>query len=558
MLLNYTIRTLITYCFVVLAALPCTTTLLLAQDKGQISGDMQSIARFYDRDSIRGAYNTPFYEYLKYGADSWINVNYRIAGFDMGIRFDVFHNSQLNNPVLPTNGQTIGRWFINKKIDRFTLSAGYLYDQFGSGAAFRAYENRPLGFDQALFGVAAGYKITDNWKVKAFTGRLKRQLNPEQTTVELYKPILRGANAEGYINIKNKASLAPGAAIVARTMDLDTWKSVLDDMNAANADTLTYTTEPRFTTAAATIYNTLQIGEFSWYAETGYKTADVLRDINGTLFQPDYGLLLYHTFSYAHKGIGVTLQGKYTKNFDFRVSPQQTFNAGLLNYLPPMARQNTGRLQARYAAASQPISEISAQADVVYTPKRGLSFTTNLATIHNLDGELLFNELYLDCEIKPAQKHYKMLVGIQAVDFNRFVFQQKEGFVNSLSPFAEFVYKFNKKTSLKTELSYMMTKRNSRLFGQTDPTPNQKQDLGDWAWVLVELAVAPHFTFSVGDMYNVGNKLNYPTIFASYTQRATRFGINYTKQPEGIVCTGGVCRFEPAFSGIKFDVSTSF
>ncbi len=536
----------------------CCSFVLKAQDKGQFSGDLQTSARFYDRDSIRGAYNTPFYEYLKYGADSWLNLNYRISGFDVGLRFDMFLNSQLNNPVLPTNGQALGRWYVKKTIDKFTINAGYLYDQYASGAVYRSYENRALGFDQAIFGLSAAYKITDNWTVKAFTGRLKRQIDPETSTIKHFKPILRGANIDGFIDLKGKLSLAPGVAVVARTMDLDTWKSVLDDMNALNNDTIIYTTEPKFTAAAASFYNTLQIGEFSWYTEAGYKTKDVLRDINGKLFQPDHGLLLFNTVSFAHKGLGVTLQGKYTENFDFRVSPQETFNSGLLNFLPPMARQNTGRLQARYAAASQPISEISAQADITYTPKRGLTFNGNYAWIQNLEGDRLFSEVYLDCEFKPAKKHYKATIGIQAVDFNRFVFQQKEGFVNTLSPFAEFVYKFSKKTSLKTELSYMITKRESRIFGKDDPTPDQKQDLGDWAWVLAEMAIAPHWTFSAGDMYNVGNDVHYPTLFVSYSEKATRFGLTYTKQPEGIVCTGGVCRFEPAFSGVKFDMSTSF
>jgi hypothetical protein len=72
------------------------------------------------------------------------------------------------------------------------------------------------------------------------------------------------------------------------------------------------------------------------------------------------------------------------------------------------------------------------------------------------------------------------------------------------------------------------------------------------------MAIAPHWTFSAGDMYNVGNDVHYPTLFVSYTEKATRFGLTYTKQPEGIVCTGGVCRFEPAFSGVKLDMSTSF
>lgn len=132
-----------------------------------------------------------------------------------------------------------------------------------------------------------------------------------------------------------------------------------------------------------------------------------MRDINGKLFQPDHGLSSFYTESFAHKGLGVTLQGKYTENFDFRVSPQETFNSGLLNFLPPMARQNTSRLQARYAAASQPISEISAQADITYTPKRGLTFNGNYAWIQNLEGDRLFSEVYFIANLNPLKNTTK-------------------------------------------------------------------------------------------------------------------------------------------------------
>ena len=44
----------------------------------------------------------------------------------------------------------------------------------------------------------------------------------------------------------------------------------------------------------------------------------------------------------------------------------------------------------------------------------------------------------------------------------------------------------------------------------------------------------------------------------AYTLKQTRFMISYMKQVEGVVCTGGVCRVEPAFSGVKFNLTTNF
>jgi len=51
---------------------------------------------------------------------------------------------------------------------------------------------------------------------------------------------------------------------------------------------------------------------------------------------------------------------------------------------------------------------------------------------------------------------------------------------------------------------------------------------------------------------------NYPSVLVFYTKHSNRFSIGYIKQVEGIVCTGGICRYEPAFSGIKATISTTF
>ena len=52
--------------------------------------------------------------------------------------------------------------------------------------------------------------------------------------------------------------------------------------------------------------------------------------------------------------------------------------------------------------------------------------------------------------------------------------------------------------------------------------------------------------------------IHYPTIGAVYTHRSNRFEIRYVKQVEGIVCAGGICRLEPAFSGLKMSVRSTF
>ena len=146
--------------------------------------------------------------------------------------------------------------------------------------------------------------------------------------------------------MSEKVQLVPGFSAVNRTIDAKSMQSIALEINSypSVADRF----EPKYNTNAISVYNTLQFGNFSWFVEGAIKTEDVLRSISGQLFNPSLGFVGYSTLTYSQKGLGIVVQGKYTDNYDFRVSPIPTANAGLLNFLPPMAQQTTYRLTSRY------------------------------------------------------------------------------------------------------------------------------------------------------------------------------------------------------------------
>src|SRR5690606_15582175 len=93
-------------------------TALLAQEQGILSGNLEANGNFFMRDSLIGADNTPQYDNELFGADAWLQLNYSYQGFDVGLRFDMFHNSNLLNPLDSYSDQGIGRWYIHKKINK--------------------------------------------------------------------------------------------------------------------------------------------------------------------------------------------------------------------------------------------------------------------------------------------------------------------------------------------------------------------------------------------------------------------------------------------------------
>ena len=52
--------------------------------------------------------------------------------------------------------------------------------------------------------------------------------------------------------------------------------------------------------------------------------------------------------------------------------------------------------------------------------------------------------------------------------------------------------------------------------------------------------------------------LHFYTAEVVYNYKANRFSFGRIRQVEGIVCTGGICRYEPAFNGYRLTVRSRF
>lgn len=542
-----------------------------SNNKGTFSGSLESNGNFFHEDSLIEAFNTPQYDRQLFGSEVWLDLKYSNYGFDFGVRFDFFNNSNLLQPNESYTDQGIGRWYVNKQINKLGVSAGFIYDQIGSGIIFRAFEQRPLLIDNALEGLKLTYDLTPDWKVKVLTGRQKNLF-------DTYSSVVKGASIDGYMRFDSSGiSIAPGFGVMSKTVDDETMGLLLTSLsfyqNPYRVDSVNYNSY------AFSFYNTLTAGPFTWYVEGAYKTNEVFWDpffIRTTIneetgleestpgkFVLEDGNVIYTSIGYAGNGLGISLEAKRTENFSFRLDPFERTNRGAINFLPPMTRVNTYRLNARYAPATQELGEQAIQLDVQYSPSRKLGFLLNFSNITNLDNDLLYREIYTEVTYKYKRK-WQLISGIQWQNYNQNIYEGKTGvdILETITPYAEFLYKFDRKKSARFEFQYMLTAPG--VSGYTN------RDFGDWIFAQVELGLAPHWIITVSDMYNVdpyksnlpeGEKakdLHYPTVGVVYTHRSNRFELKYVKQVEGIVCAGGICRLEPAFSGVRASVRSTF
>jgi hypothetical protein len=511
-----------------------------SNNMGTFSGSFYSNVNAFIKDSKIGA-TTPLYTQALSAVEGWFNANYNSKIVNVSLRYDFYHNSNLLQPNEPYTNGGIGYWQINKTIDKLDISIGSIYDQFGSGSIFRAYWEPFIGIDNAIQGVRVIFKPTNNLTIKAISGKQKYRFSS-------FEPIVKGVNMEQSLSMKHNINATLGAGLVNRTLDKTTMSAIADNINNYE---LKDRFVPKYNEFAYQGYATVYVKEFTLAMEYAGKTADIVQNATSTQMVNSTGQFMQGNLSWAHtgkRGIGVNLQYRKLNNFEFRISPLENGLTGLVNYLPSITRQNTYRLMARYVAVTQYNDEQTVQGDITYTHNDKNTLQLNGSYVTGINNTQLFHEIYFDW-MHQYNDRFKLLLGVQTVMFNQSILQGEPGAkdVYTITPFTELNYDINAKKSLRIEAQYLST----------------KQDSGSFINVLADFNISPHWSFSAGDMINIipssgSDKINYYTLFAAYTEGASRIALAYVKQLAGFNCNGGICRYEPAFNGVKLTISSTF
>lgn len=539
------------------------------QDKGQFSGNLLMNYQKYIRDTTIGA-NTRVYKENTASTDVWLFLQYRYNGYNFIVRYDGFNNSPLLNPQDAYTNHGIGFWQINKKIQHLDITVGSFYDQFGSGILFRAYEQRQLGIDYSIQGLRMAYDINSNWRVKGFSGNQKGNIT---NRFGFAPQVISGLNLEGNISLGSN-NLQVGASAINRNLDMETMKDIVSTLNTYDkVDQFI----PKYNMYGFNGYFTLSAGNFTWNVEGNYKTPEAIVDITDSKYKLKSGKALYTSISWGKSkiklgktffNIGVNIQARHVDYFMFRTSPRESLLNGMVSYLPSLTKQNTYRLMARYNAPAQDVGEDGIQGEVelkvgnntriafntsfVQSAKANGKFDT---TSNSLNPVTLFREL--NGEVIQNIGKDKLKLGLQSIVYNQAIYELEPDYetVTTITPFIEWLHKTAKGKTLRIEAQYLHT----------------KQDQGSFANMMVEYYFSKDFSMSVGDMVNVqphryekmkltisDKMLHYPTIFMSYIHQNSVFTLAFVKQQTGVNCSGGICRVEPAFSGIRFTTSTTF
>ena len=273
-----------------------------------------------------------------------------------------------------------------------------------------------------------------------------------------------------------------------------------------------------------------------------------------------------------------------TTFIEFR--PMGIGGGNTINYVPLLTRQHTyslANLNPYRGSSVNTGGEVGGQLDLYYSlrnPKaRGKywNFHINYSMFNTVDH---FNKMWnMDMEGRNVW-----------IDFNFDVERQwnkslKTTFLYSFQRWDEEINHFDSANAhycrshiFVGDVTYKINKKHSLRFEAQYLASNDYE--GDWVAATIEYNLAPKFSFYVSDMwncepmqdglygnyyYNVYNPeigdnylLHYYQVGASFTHNSLRAQLSYGRNRAGYVCSGGVCRFQPAYTGVNLALTLSF
>ena len=528
---------------------------------GHVTGNMQLDMQMTHEDSTIGAPDVPEQLLMNARAD----IHYSNGAFDAGLRFEAYVN-----PLLGFDknyaGQGIANYFVGYHGDRFSFTAGYFYEQFGNGLILRAYEDRNIGYDNALFGFNVRYQPVAGVTLKGVIGR-------QRYCWTLGEGVVRGVDAEVQLNSlvnawsEKELRVTLGGGVVSRYQPDETIN----------------------TTPGYKLNLPLNVGAFSTRMDVAYRNWNFNMEyarkgqdpsfLNNYIYR--YGEAMTVNASYATRGFSANIQAKRVDNMVFKSERSASDANGsklYINYIPAINKEHTYTFLSMYPYATQAQGEMGLQGDIIWRlPKGsaiggeyGTDIHLNSSVITALDadtvggmgtegytsdflrtGGLYYGDASIEISRKlSSQVKLTALYGYQVI--NPEIDGHSGPLHHNNIVVADLLWKINKKNALRFETEWMGS--DSRYTEDVDD-----KRCGDWILGLVEYNFTSRWFVSLSDQYAYHDGTgNYYNISVGYTRNATRIQLGYGKQREGMICIGGVCRQMPALNGLTLTLTTSF
>ena len=516
----------------ILAAQLFAVIVYAQKDIGHFSGSFETYSQYYMKDEKTGA----VLPQDKIGSNNFLKLDYSYKKFTAGVQFEAYLPSIAGYPYVINDAKLINK-YIRYDQQKFSLIVGDFYEQFGSGLVFRAWENRPIGINNAIQGVNFKLSPLKFLDLTVLYGRQRKVLDYAKSNV---RGIDANIDLSRIAKDNSKTKLTTGFSVISRYQE--------------------YTgPDPNFPTTVNAISSRMNIsgGAASLSLEYVNKGKDP-HEANG--YDQTSGEAFLSHFTYTKNNFGGTLSLRALENMDYRAEREDIQSTGLMNYLPALTRQHDYLTTNIYVYNAQAMGEFGGQIDLFYNAPKGSSiggkygsqFSLNYShfgghedadKLFSVGDTKYFHDLNIEWKRKWSEKWTTVLL-YQNLFYNKLVIEGEPlPNVKTNTIVLNTIFKYAKKRAFRFELQHLAT----------------KEDKGNWAAGLTEFTFAPKWSFYVSDLYNYGKTdIHYYNIGGNYTQDGTRFGLSYGRQRAGLFCVGGVCRYVPAATGFTATLTTTF
>jgi hypothetical protein len=553
-----------------------STLTLKAQEKkdlGRFFGGFETNAQRYlefenDEDSP---------EYFR--SNNYLQLNYEIKKWTFGLQMESYAKQALLNYYPGFEGTNVATYFAKYKSKKLEATAGYFYEQFGSGMILRAWEDRSLGINTALRGGKLLYKPTKDIKFKAFYGQQRSGFKVSEG--QLYGFDVE-ANVSDWLSLE-EADLEIGFSNVNRYERID--PSLVLNPNFSP------------TTHAFSLRSAFSQGIFYSSFEANFKSKDATLNRIDNSISNDFindGNALQFNLGIAKDGLGIDLTLRRTENMLFTseripvaVGLNQSsldYSDKVINYTPALTKQHHSNLANIYVYQAQAgvefksnqimkSGETGGQIDVVYEfekgtklgGKYGTKLALNYASWYNLPGtyraipaqyetrffgvgEKYFSDFNVEVKKQFSENSRASFLYVNQY-YNKPWVEDASHDVNTHIFYGEWIYNLTQSKSIRVDVEHMWA----------------DADFKNWMGGSMEYNFNEKFSVYAMDLVNYGNTKDkeeqtkhYLTAGGAYRMGSTRVALGYGRQRGGLVCVGGVCRFVPESTGISLSFNTAF
>ena len=517
------------------------------RDWGHVGGSFETNTNVYMKDAKTNA-TVPD---GRFGSNNYLKVDYTNRRFTAGVQLEAYVPVAVGYPNI-LKSAALTNYYIAWTDDSFSVTAGTFYEQFGSGLLFRSWEDRALGLNNSIMGARVTYNFRDIVAVKALWGMPRFGMKFSDTQVKGADASFAISNLAGWKNVY----LAVEGSI------LDRYEKLPAQMEAEELS-------PNRLGYSARV--NLDVNGYYFrgeYVQSGNKYFDVdnYQEYYGERYLTKKGNAQLIETGYTGKGLGVSLSFRRLEWMDSKiVADGGAAEVNMMNYVPALCTQytymlanlhpygpRTGEINQKFVNSG----EIGGQFDVFYNfrrgtalgGKRGMRVHANFSTYYTIakegtfkPGNLLFRDLSVDVE-KQWTKEFKSTFMWSMQEYNKSYGANKSTILQNIFV-ADLLYKYTPSFSTRLELQYLTTHEDQR----------------DWMAALLEVNFAPSWSIYASDMWNHGStKLHYYNAGVSYTKSRTRVALGYGRFKDGYICSGGVCRTVPAYTGFNLTITTSF